>query len=76
VAVLELVKYTNKDTVAVLRVLLSKAVKGEIRGVAICYRDSEGLEEALFTGAFKQPGAAAGASLRMSMALMQANGEL
>jgi hypothetical protein len=76
VAVIELVKYSNRDTISALRVLLAMAEKGQVRGLALCYRDDGGHEPTLFTGIYREPGAAAGASLRMSMTLMQANGEL
>lgn len=52
-AVIELVKYSGRDTIAALRVLLAKAQAGELRGLAVCFRTAEGEEETLFTGAYK-----------------------
>jgi hypothetical protein len=52
-AVLSLVKHTARDTIDVLRALLALALTGRLRGVAICYRDSEGHEEIALTGIYK-----------------------
>lgn len=74
---LSLVEYKCREAVAVLKMLLSMALQGKIRGLVICYRDGEGEEHTVYTGAYKaSPGKAAGATLRASLALMQANGEL
>lgn len=63
-AVLELVKYTCRDTIAVLKVLLSMAIKGELRGLALCYRTQDGEESTIFTGLYKaHPGTAVNAVL-------------
>lgn len=76
-AVLKIVEYLSKDTIATLRVLLSMALKGELRGLAICYRTDKGVEETVFTGIYKaHPADAATAGMRLSMSLMQVNGEL
>lgn len=76
-AVLELVKYNARETINVLRALLAMAIRGELRGLAICYRRPDGSEESLYTGAYKaNPSLASSASLRMSLAIMRANGEI
>lgn len=61
---------------SILKVLLALALRGRLRGLAICYRTEDCEEHTAFTGAYKTHGTAAAASLRMSVALMQANGEL
>lgn len=67
-AVIELVKYSCKETIEVLRVLLALALRGQLRGLALAYRDENGREETVYTGAYKSnPTLAMGASLRMSM---------
>jgi hypothetical protein len=76
-AVLRLLPYLCRDSISILRVLLSMALQGKLRGLAICYRTDEGVEESVFTGLYKSnPQNAAEASLRLSIKLMQANGEL
>lgn len=67
-AVFELVKYTCRDTVAVLKVLLSMAIKGELRGLALCYRMQDGREETVFTGLYKaHPASAENAAKRLNL---------
>ena len=51
--VFSLVKHTARDTIAVLRALLELALSGKLRGVAICYRDTEGNEEVALTGIYR-----------------------
>jgi hypothetical protein len=76
-SVIELVKYSSRDTVATLKVLLHMALKGQVRGLAVCYRDVEQEEHSVFTGLYKvAPERAADASLRLSMKLLKTNGEL
>lgn len=74
--VVHLVKYSARETIEVLRTLLAMAIRGELRGLALSYRTSSGAEETIFTGAYKaNPEAAMHASLRLSVRLMQANGD-
>lgn len=76
-ALLKLVEYRCRDTIAVAKFLLSIALQGKTRGMVVCYKDDEGEEHTLFTGTYKEsPNRAAGASLRMGLHLMRANGEL
>ena len=71
--VLRLVKPANDETVAVLQSLLAKAKRGEIKGVVLCYRTSEGNEDAAFTGCYRARMAdAAYATMRLSWRLTQA----
>lgn len=51
--VLRLVQRTFKDTVEVLKALLSLALDGKLKGVAICYMDTEGHEDFALTGIYK-----------------------
>lgn len=77
VAVLKIVEYLSKDTIATLRVLLSMALKGQLRGLAIYYRTEDGSEETVFTGIYKAHAAdAATAGMRLSVSLLRASGEL
>lgn len=58
-----------KETIAVLRVLLEKALRGDLRGVALCHFTREGKDEVIFTGAYlERPENAIGAALRMKWA--------
>lgn len=76
-ALLKLVEYKARDTVEILKALLSIALKGKLRGMVICYRDDDGEEHTLFTGVYKErPSKAAGAALRMGLTLMQASNEI
>jgi hypothetical protein len=71
-AVVQLVKFTNKDTVAVLRYLLDQALRGEVVGIAVCYRMRDGEEDSLFSGLYKaRPNEGAGAAMRLSLELAQ-----
>lgn len=77
VSILKLVDYSCQDTISVLKVLLTMALSGKLRGLMICYRTDEGVEKTVFTGAYKaHPNKAVGAALRTSMTVMVANGEL
>jgi hypothetical protein len=77
VNVLKLVEYRCEDTVSILKVLLSMALKGKLRGLIVCYRTDEGVEDSVFTGIYKsRPSAALGMSLKLSVSQMKASGEL
>lgn len=76
-AVLQLVRYKCLETLRVLKALSALASQGGTRGMVLCYMDSQGEEHTMFTGCYKtSPNKAAGASLRMGLALMRANGEI
>lgn len=48
---LRLVKFPAcSETVAVLRVLLRRALRGELRGLALCYRKTTGGDEVILAG--------------------------
>jgi hypothetical protein len=75
-AVIELVKYVNRETIAVLQALADMARRGEVTAVAVCYR-TKGGEEAAFTGAYRaQPALGVNAANRLSWKLTQMQDEL
>lgn len=75
--VLRLVEYKCQETISILKVLLELALRGRLRGLVVLYRSEDGEERTVCTGAYKRnPNKAAGASLRMSIQMMQANGEM
>lgn len=75
--VLRLVEYVCKDTVSILKVLLSMAIKGQLRGLIVLYRTEDGQEETVYTGAYKANSRlGASSALGLSMDLMRVNGEL
>jgi hypothetical protein len=75
--VIRLIEYRCRETVSILKVLLSLAMQGKLRGLAVFYRTAEGDEQTVLTGYYKaNPSRAAGASLSMSLKLMRANGEI
>lgn len=61
---LHLVPFTAcKETIAILRDLLQKALRGELRGMALCYWTVNGGSVVLLTGAYRaQPERALGAA--------------
>lgn len=65
-ALLSLVKYFDGNTVATLKVLLSMALKGELRGVFVVYRTPDGSDEVLATGIYrKHPEYCSSAAMRL-----------
>jgi hypothetical protein len=76
-AVLKLVEYSCRDTISVLKVLLSLALKGKLRGLLVCYRDDDGREDTVFTGIYKESRSSMlNASLRVSMDQLRNRGEI
>lgn len=74
--VLRLVEVTNRDTVAILRVLLDRAIKGEVVAVAICYRTGDRVNRTVFSGIYKaRPGAGVNAAMLMKDKLLRAQYE-
>lgn len=61
---LRLVRFTvSHETILVLRYLLEKALKGELRGLALCYWSAEGRTRVILTGPYRaQPVNALGAA--------------
>jgi hypothetical protein len=64
------------ETSTVLKVLAGMAAKGEIKGLALCYRDRNGADHTVLAGAYKaQPAEAVNAAMRLSWKLTQAQDE-
>ena len=75
-AVLKLVLNDNSETVAIFEHMTELARQGKVKGSAVCFRDENGKEHAIFTGVYRtHPDKAAGAALRMSMMVAQLRGE-
>lgn len=75
--VVKLAEYSCRDTISILKVLLTAALGGRLRGLIVSYRKEDGNEETVYTGIYKaNPSKAAGAALRASLRMMRANGEL
>lgn len=75
--VLKLAEYSCKDTISILKVLLAMALKGKLRGLVVCYRDDEGREDTIFTGAYKaNPSSMLNASLKVSITQLRMRGEI
>lgn len=71
-AVLDLVSYRCKETVAVLRLLVEMAQAGRLRGVALSVRTDSGEEHTYFTGVYRShPGDAVAAAMRVSWSMTQ-----
>lgn len=69
--------YRARDTIAVLKILLEQAVKGELAGVALCVQYANGREELLLTDAYRrQPTRAALATGRLHWRSMQMADEM
>lgn len=72
--IFDLARYSTRDTIAVLKSLLIRAMRGEIRGLALSYRTSDGEEQTCFTGAYKHriPAEGVVASMNVSWRMTQA----
>jgi len=76
-AVLRLVEFSNRETQAVLSALHARSVRGEVIGIALCFRAPDGAEQCVYTGAYKaDPAQALNASMRMSVQLTQMQDDL
>lgn len=74
--VVPLARYAVRDTVAVLTALLAKAERGEIVGLALCFKDKHGREDCALTGHFaRNPDRAAAAALRLSVRVANSKGD-
>lgn len=74
--VLRLVEYRCRESIAILKVLLSLALQGKLRGMVVCYRTDEGKERTVHTGIYKHGERAAEATLRASMMMLRASGDI
>ena len=70
--VLRLAEYSNRETLTILRALTARALRGEVIGVALCFRSRPGVEHCVFTGPYKaHPSQAVNAAARMSLEMTQ-----
>lgn len=71
-ALLKLVEYKSQETWQVLEALAEMAKRGEVVGVAVCYRTKDREENAAFTGVYKaSPAKAVNAAMRLGWRLTQ-----
>lgn len=71
-AVLRLVKFCNRDTVACLKWLVLEALAGRVTGIALMYRTVDGRDLSMFTDAYRaHPADAVNATMRLSWKLTQ-----
>ena len=74
--VVPLSKYKSRPTVRLLEALLEQARKGQIIGLAVCYRLDNGMEDDAISGFYSEnKSAGAAAALRLSVAMATARGE-
>jgi hypothetical protein len=68
---------TDAGTIEVLRALSSLALRGDLAGLALCYRTRRGEEDAIYTGLYKdRPAEAVRAAFKISMRLTEADDTL
>lgn len=76
-SVLRLVEFSNRETVAICSAIHARSVRGEVRGVALYFRDDRGEDHCVFTGPFEANLAeAASAASRMAKLVLQLQGDL
>jgi hypothetical protein len=70
VSVVQISARGDRDTVALLRVLLADALSGDVAGVAVCFKTRRGEERSGFSGVYKRyPAEAVNAAMRLSWRL-------
>jgi hypothetical protein len=68
-----MLRHVHRGPIALLKGLYDLANRGEIVGVAICYRMRDGTEVTEFTGIYKdQPACAVAGTMRLSWELTKA----
>lgn len=66
----------QRDTIAVLRVLLDMANRGEVTSLLVSYRDGEGRDRCVSSGDYRSdPAVAVNAAMRIAMRMTQAQDE-
>lgn len=71
-----LTEYRHRQELAVLRHLTARVLRGEIRGIAICVRDADHVEEVSVLGDYRQnPSLGVGAAMKLSWRLTQLSDE-
>lgn len=74
--VVPMARYRARPVVDILEALVAKARKGEVTGVALCYRTPDGFEDSVIAGSYAEStDMAAAAAMRLSMRLASARGE-
>lgn len=76
VNVLRLVEYRCRESISILKALLALALQGKLRGIVVCYRTDDGREKTVHTGIYKHGERAAEATLRASVMMLRAGGEI
>lgn len=74
--ILRLVQPDHTETIEALSYLLAEARNGRVHGIALAYRDHKGGEDAVFTGAYRNPAKAVNAAMRLSWRMTQAQDDL
>jgi hypothetical protein len=75
--VLRFFRGQRTDTAALLRTLLSRAERGDIKGLAVTFKTDAGFEESSFTGSYADsPADGVNAAMRLSWKLTQAQDAL
>jgi hypothetical protein len=64
------------ETVSILRALTARALRGEVLGVALCFRSEDGAERFVVTGPYNKPAEAVNAAVRMQLRLAEMQDEL
>lgn len=65
----------QQETLQILRALTARAMRGEVIGLALCFRSGEGVEQCVFTGAYNKPSEAVNAAARMSWEMCRRQAE-
>lgn len=74
--VVHMADFQKSETVSILKCLLEKAKNGEVTGIAVCLKRSDGKEDAYFSGFYRsRPAEACSATLRLSMRISRLQGE-
>jgi hypothetical protein len=69
--VIRMVEYSNRETLAILSALTARAMRGEVIGLALCFRSKLGIDQCVFTGPYNNPATAVNAAARMSWEMVR-----
>lgn len=65
----------NRETFDILDALRDEAAKGEVNGIALCFKSPNGMEHCVVTGTYEDnPAAAVNAAMRMCWQMLQIQG--
>lgn len=74
---IKLAEYANRETISILKSLLARAMRGEVIGIALCFKTKAGEDLVVFSGAYKsRPADAANAAMRLGWKFTQAQDDL